>query len=584
MKRNHVFSILTIVCVMVVIMSGCKKNEGDVVTMRGHAGQFGNGKVYMAGNLPMWTSGDTLMANDLAYSVTVNSDGIAEWRMPSAAIYKAVYPAGLVNDMSSSTVYMTIPKHQCYYEANGVQVINAPMGACSNETDLNFKNLGALLAITINNNSSQGDIVLDKVTVKSVDNAIALCGNAVVENFTSSASEYYYRITDAPSTANSSVELVKGTSNPNTFASLNLPIAAGGFKVVYVYVPAVANLVANRYEITVDAHAGSENITVTRTQPAENAYAGTLQRNDMGSVNFQMEAMTYPEGTVEGGLFSVSPTKQVFFANGNLQYYAVPAPGTWRFAINQYDIIDGANAGIIDGDNTEAGANYNGWIDLFGWATSGDQLPNDRDQSVFRPYATNYAATTSRSKNYYGYGPSAGTSYNPNLVGSSVALDWGTKVHYGNMTWRTLTQEEYSYLMNTRLADGRSSGLGHNYTFATINSVSGVLVYPDGYTQQLPNGATLSSIPAGCVFLPDAGIRIASDNGVEYEASTFAYWTASTVSNTYTDCSSLTRNSTMTAKALAKLQGRSGVIEIGYEGMDRCTGCAVRLVCDYVHD
>ena len=71
--------------------------------------------------------------------------------------------------------------------------------------------------------------------------------------------------------------------------------------------------------------------------------------------------------------FSVSPTQQVRFSRGNLQYNAAlnshatadgnTLQGTWRFAEHQYDIIGTANV--------NSSSNYNGWIDLFGWGTSG---------------------------------------------------------------------------------------------------------------------------------------------------------------------------------------------------------------------
>ena len=61
------------------------------------------------------------------------------------------------------------------------------------------------------------------------------------------------------------------------------------------------------------------------------------------------------------GLFSVSETEQIRFSQGNLQYQA--STNSWRFAENQYDIIGADNSNISD--------SYDGWIDLFGWATSG---------------------------------------------------------------------------------------------------------------------------------------------------------------------------------------------------------------------
>ena len=73
------------------------------------------------------------------------------------------------------------------------------------------------------------------------------------------------------------------------------------------------------------------------------------------------------------GNFSVSSSKKVTFAPGNLQYHAVN--NQWRFAQHQSDTVGLSN------ENIEP--DYDGWIDLFGWGT-GDN-------------------PTNRSTNYYAY-------------------------------------------------------------------------------------------------------------------------------------------------------------------------------------
>lgn len=51
------------------------------------------------------------------------------------------------------------------------------------------------------------------------------------------------------------------------------------------------------------------------------------------------------DGVIDA-LFSTSPTNQVYFSKGNLQYQAVSH--TWRFAENQYDYKGESNASISD--------------------------------------------------------------------------------------------------------------------------------------------------------------------------------------------------------------------------------------------
>jgi len=196
------------------------------------------------------------------------------------------------------------------------------------------------------------------------------------------------------------------------------------------------------------------------------------------------------------GLFSVSATQQVYFSQGNLQYQA--STNTWRFAEHQYDYVGtqtaddyGYHGGNVSGsDNRSISSTYSGWIDLFGWGT-GDN-------------------PTLSSDNYGAYG---------------TFVDWGSNpISNGGNTanrWRTLTQAEWEYLLNTR--PGASSKIGTG----NINGVGGLIILPDNWT--LPsecsftsgnasnhndwtrNSYTLSQWAqmetAGAVFLPAAGSR-----------------------------------------------------------------------------
>lgn len=65
--------------------------------------------------------------------------------------------------------------------------------------------------------------------------------------------------------------------------------------------------------------------------------------------------------TSSTGVFSVAANRRVIFAKGNLQYH--PVNNIYRFAKNQYDTIDEFNMHLD--------ALYDGWVDLFGYGTSG---------------------------------------------------------------------------------------------------------------------------------------------------------------------------------------------------------------------
>lgn len=256
------------------------------------------------------------------------------------------------------------------------------------------------------------------------------------------------------------------------------------------------------------------------------------------------------------GLFSVSPTKQVWFSQGNLQYQA--STGTWRFATNSYDYVGGKNGSTTYGtvsvsSNNSISPTYNGWIDLFGWGTSGWNNGNQ----YYHPYDWQMSNVEDR-----GYGPTDGINYDYDLTGTYAHADWG--VHNaisngGNQAglWRTLTKDEWNYLLNERSAstvngvDDARSATNIRITVGT-KTIKGELIFPDNYVHpegiELPhtingiagdinNSGTVSNEytaadlrtlqQAGCVFLPQCGQRSIYQGNVSYTNVNGYYWTAS---------------------------------------------------------
>ena len=219
---------------------------------------------------------------------------------------------------------------------------------------------------------------------------------------------------------------------------------------------------------------------------------------------------TPPIGAIGSG-FSVAANKQVFFSQGNLQYQG--NTDTWRFAEDQYD--------MIGEDNSNISYNYSGWIDLFGWGNSG--------------YNDKYPYLTSKYGFYDGSNDIDGTNY-----------DWGVNnkiVNGGNQAglWRTLTKDEWSYLIDTRTDASSKKGV------ATVNSVTGLVLLPDDWN--LPADVTFTSgangdfaqntysvedwakmEANGAVFLPAAGYRSVTD--MVNIGSQGKYWSSSSYDNT----------------------------------------------------
>lgn len=188
------------------------------------------------------------------------------------------------------------------------------------------------------------------------------------------------------------------------------------------------------------------------------------------------------------GKFTVNEDgRKVYFSKGNLQAKYNGSSYSWGFAPNQYDIIGSGNENIASPVEGTA-------LDLFGWSTA----------------STCYGISTSKDNNTY----------------KGDFVDWGTAL--GSNIWRTLSIEEWEYLIGSRILKGETeSGYGKTCVLATINGASGLIVFCDDYTGEKKD---LSTIPEGCVFLPAAGNRgLNSDteSQTKYENHGYIiYWSA----------------------------------------------------------
>ena len=217
----------------------------------------------------------------------------------------------------------------------------------------------------------------------------------------------------------------------------------------------------------------------------------------------------HPNTNYVAKAFSVSSMRQVYFSPGNLQYQ--PNATTWRFAHEQYQYIGSAN--------TNAALTYDSWLDLFGWSTH-------------------------EGYSYFGVNTDTDASYYRGNF-----QDWGCK-RIGKdepNTWRTLTYEEWRYLLSARKNCNALMGC------AQVMGVNGLILLPDDW--QAPEGVTFKSgfygdetykdfeskagygahqyidekdwkalEHAGAIFLPAAGYRIGRDVGnVQHDGF---YWSS----------------------------------------------------------
>ena len=266
--------------------------------------------------------------------------------------------------------------------------------------------------------------------------------------------------------------------------------------------------------------------------PVTIQYTGRLKVKGVKATSEAAPAeASVPDGALSG-VFSVSDGKQVYFSKGNLRY----ASSKWSFFDNQYDYYTSYSA--------------DAW-DQFGWSTS----------------ATTYGMSTSSNNDDY----------------SGDFVDWGATMGAG---WRTLTSDEWAYLLKTRSASTVNGTENGRYAKAKVNDVGGVILFPDTYTHPdgvaAPTGVNATDEygwegnsytaadwtkmeSAGCVFLPAAGCRYGSEM---IGLGSYGYYGSATPDG---------------ADYAYRVKFNSGSLEPA-NSINRCLGCSVRLVQEATSD
>jgi hypothetical protein len=249
-----------------------------------------------------------------------------------------------------------------------------------------------------------------------------------------------------------------------------------------------------------------------------------------------------PTGTISGKFTINSSGKQVYFSKGNLQYQA--STNTWRFADQQWNYVGGSDCygvhyGNVSGSsNSYVSPTYSGWIDYFGFGTSGW----DNGNIYYHPYDVGSESTSWQGEINYGFGPLA------DLTGDFANADWGVYNAISNGgnrpgLWRTLSHSEWEYVLK-----GRN---GSRFAFAKVNEVYGFLLLPDDWntstynlnninSPECPLDANVISLSAwatleakGVVFLPCGGWSnyspdfVGGNVEVKCPGTGVMYWTSS---------------------------------------------------------
>ena len=352
------------------------------------------------------------------------------------------------------------------------------------------------------------------VRAYAINSAGTSYGNEV--SFTTTAN-----LPTVTTTAVTNIVQTTATGGGNVTADGGATVTDRGICWSIVPVPTV-----NGSHISSGSGTGSFTVSMTNLIPNTTYYvrayavnsAGTSYGDEVSFTTLSGGGGNAPMGAIDG-LFSVSAFEQVYFSRGNLQYQA--STHTWRFAPHQYDLIGLANNNIAE--------NYSGWIDLFGWGTSG----YNHGAVCYQPWSTSVLETS-----YNAYG-------NPdyNLYSQSGQADWGYNSisNGGNQTnqWRTLTIEEWTYVLNLR-----TTASGIRFAKAIVNGVRGLILLPDDwnastyvlsgtnsnsayYVSNTISGTDWNNVlePAGAVFLPAAGSRYSTTiSAYDGEYAKGFYW------------------------------------------------------------
>lgn len=569
MKKTILLA-LSLAVMATAVLSSCKK-DSDTVTFRATISDLNSPASNSKTHIEVltqegaddeywvyWNNNDAVMINGAEYTVALsNSNNASIAGVPvnedEDGGYYAFYPASRATASTAGAAawptQILLPQVQNYRAENGHQVIEAPMAAyCPNSQtnpSLNFKNLCALLKIQLP--------TAMEVAYITVGSSKPLWGVATISGTTepvlSEPSISPLSATDNTVTLDFTDNGLHGsdgdqqTTSSSAASGVN---SAGPFYIVLPPATNVENLTINIYVFNGSNASQSRRTVLKYTKTATASTSINIAANDLYTTGELPESgvvvpdVPYPNlGT---GEFSVSGSKKVRFALGNLQWQG--STRLWRFASNQWTYI-----GNAAGNNTSSSrSTQEDWIDLFGYGTSGVN---------FQPWRT---STTN-------------ASYYASSAIQNTVNDWGVNPisNGGNQPnkWRTLTQSEWYYLFNTRSNNQRL-----HYTGATVQNVKGMIILPDDFPyntspynnnnwdwKRLSNSQWAQAAALGAVFMPYTYYR----TGTTLHSSTYGYYWNSSWSdfNSQPQCMYFTSNGETT-----------DAHEPAY------WGCAVRLVRD----
>ena len=471
-------------------------------------------KTVVSGNSVNWVNADEVNLNGSNYAITLSEDkATVNADLSGASAIYGYYPSNIAvsNGQTASPTVAVPASYASSTDADGNQVIALPMAAYRNSGGnwVEFKHLTAAVNVMVWN-ATAATLYIDSVTITADE--YRLNGERTLDL---TAADY------GITADNTSVPAVNRTVTV-TFAT-PMAIEPGSANAKSIQVP-ILPIGADSLTVTVASHntkyPGIEITDQTHTFKYKSTSAA-LGRNYMLTARVKMDPRS--ANVSSNGAFSVSATKSVYFAQGNLQFCANTTGATeppytreWRFAekgwsylVTPLDWSQGDFSAYSDADSSTA------WIDLFGYGTSG----YDNGQEAYEPWST----VGCSMDNY----PAQYCYLKTNLTGS---MDWGYNAisnggNTENSGWRTPSAAEWDYILNQRP--------GKRFAPGVVNSIggyqNGYILLPDNWdtlTYNLKHYNELKGSKDDNKLIPEEWNRYFGPNGAVFLSENLCRWSS----------------------------------------------------------
>ena len=453
--RKQTTTFFTMAALLTFAITSCQKDSATSTTFTATVEdcQEQDGKTSLEGSSMLWDNGDQIKVfgtGSGVYQASVHGTDRTTFSLVSgdagSGPYRAVYPASAANDDGT----IELPVVQVTTDGS---LTGFPMYAENNCTALDFKNLCGALRLRLKKNGVN-------ITAIEITGDTELTGDFNV-NFNNGSPTLSYAD--------------HGTKT--TMMTCSTPQSITNQKDFYIFLPA-HNYQSMRIRIySSDGGVCTKTLNANYSVNIQRSMITTITLTSTNSLTFTSNAGALP------GLFTIDDQgHQVRFSQGNLQYTTLGThagalgnnmPGTWRFALEQYE--------TVGWDNDNISSTFPRWIDIFGWGTGANPTLNSDN----------------------------GDDY-------STFVEWGNNAIYngGNIPnmWRTLSCDEWNFIL------GRLENNGNVlYGTGNIEGIPGLFILPDNWT-----------LPEECSFNPGG----APD--VFYEDEGEGYWSYDWTHNSYT--------------------------------------------------